>query len=46
MVRTYVDIVGEYYDNLDKIIDWKDEIDARYYDISHIVKLSRYPNDL
>jgi len=32
MVRTYVDITGEYYDNLDRIIDWGEEIDLRLYD--------------
>ena len=46
MVRTYVDIVGEYYDNLEKIIDWQDEMDRRHYDISQFAKLADYPNYL
>jgi len=31
MKRTYVDILGDYYGNLDKIIDWSEEIDLRHY---------------
>jgi len=31
MNRTYLDIKGSYYDNLDKIIEWGEEIDVRYY---------------
>ena len=46
MVRTYVDIIGDYYDNLDKIIDLQDEMDRRQYDISQIAKSVNYPNDL
>jgi len=32
MKRTYVDITGDYYDNLDKCVDWGEEIDVRFYD--------------
>jgi len=32
MKRTYVDRIGEYYDNLDRIIDWGEEIDLAVYD--------------
>ena len=46
MVRTYVDITGDYYDNLDKIIDWVDEVDVRHYDISHLARSAHYLNDL
>ena len=38
MIRTYVDITGEYYDNLDRIVDWGEEIDLRVYDPSNWVK--------
>jgi len=38
MKRTYVDITGEYYDNLDGIIDWGEEIDLRAYDPNNWVK--------
>jgi len=38
MIRTYVDITGEYYDNLDGIVDWGEEIDLRLYDPNHWVK--------
>jgi len=46
MKRTYVDIVGEYYDNLDKIIDWEYEVNKQYYDISELAKSANYPNYL
>ena len=46
MKRTYVDMVGEYYDNLDKLVDWQDEIDRRSYDISELVKSPGYLNSL
>jgi len=32
MKRTYVDYIGEYYDNLDKIIEWGDDIDRWIFD--------------
>ncbi len=32
MNRAYLDIKGSYYDNLDKVIEWGEEIDNRYYD--------------
>jgi len=38
MKRTYADITGEYYDNLDKIIDLGDETDRRLYDPKRWVK--------
>ena len=38
MKRTYVDITGDYYDNLDGIIDWGEEIDLRVYDPNSWVK--------
>jgi len=40
MVRTYVDITSDYYDNLDRIIDWGEEIDLRVYDPNNWVKES------
>jgi len=46
MVRKYVNITGSYYDNLDKIVDWQDEMDRKQYDISHLVKSDYYLNDL
>ena len=30
MERTYVDITGDYYDNLDKIIDWGEDMNQNY----------------
>jgi len=45
MKRTYVDYTGEYYDNLDKIIDLTNENDIRYYDISDLVKSAKYLNE-
>ncbi len=36
MNRTYVDITGEYYDNLDGIIDWGNEINLRFYDSKNV----------
>ncbi len=36
MNRTYVDITGEYYDNLDGIIDWGNEIDLYFYDPKNV----------
>jgi len=38
MERTYVDITGEYYDNLDKILDLGEEINIRIYDPKHWIK--------
>ena len=37
MKRTYVDITGDYYDNLDKIIEWGDEPDIKVYDQRFLV---------
>ena len=31
MKRIYADISGDYYGNLNKIIDWREEIDLRHY---------------
>jgi len=38
MIRTYADITGDYYDNLDRIIDWGEEIDIRVYDPKNLVR--------
>ena len=38
MERTYVDRIAEYYDNLDRIIDWEEDIDLRVYDPNNWVK--------
>lgn len=46
MQRTYVDRIGAYYDNLDKVIDWQEEVDKRHYDISDLVRSANYPNYL
>ncbi len=46
MKRTYVDITGDYYDNLDKCIDWGEEIDMRFYDLNSLVKSPNYLNSL
>ena len=46
MTRTFVDIIGDYYDSLDKIVDWAEEIDIRHYDISQLSQSINYPNDL
>ncbi len=32
MKRTYFDITGDYYDNLDGMVDWGEVIDIRVYD--------------
>jgi len=32
MIRTYVDITGDYYDNLEKILDLSEERNIRIYD--------------
>ena len=31
MKRTYVDITGDYYDNLDKVLDLGEEMNIRVY---------------
>ena len=38
MKRTTVDRIGEYYDNLDRIVDWGEEIDLSVYDPNNLVK--------
>jgi len=43
MVRTYVDITGDYYDNLDKILDLEEEMNIRIYDPKKWVRENTIP---
>ncbi len=38
MERTYVDITGDYYDNLDKILDLEEDVKLRVYDPKNWVR--------
>jgi len=38
MKRTYVDFIGDYYDNLEKVMEWGDEIDRRVFNPKELVQ--------
>jgi len=42
MKRTYVDYTGDYYDNLDKVIDLTNEKDMHNFDINDFAKTAKH----
>ena len=42
MKRTYVDIVGDYYDRQDRVSDFGEENDLKVYDQGNWVSIHKY----